>query len=411
MLRNAVLLPSPVAVILAAMLFSPFALGAGAEEDPAGRTIAVNPYADVDWDAFGQYKAALHVHTLQSDGHHELRDVVQAYHDAGFAILAITDHDNMEPNVQVRAGNVPEEDASPYPMPPLPENYPANTTWPWRNFGAPAPDDLGIIGVEAAELTYRHHMNSFFSDYGAESADVSEDAQLAAVLETGGLAILDHPGIDAGWWERKPLDWYVERFETNGPEVLVGMEVTNCPPERELYDEGLWDQLLARFMPERPIWGFGTDDMHDLASVRESHSVFVLGELGEEAVRDAMANGQFYFRKSTRRNDLRERRPADELFPVIEAIDVDEDAGTITIHASNYDAIRWISAPDSLEAVEDYETSNQPWPLGSVVHDGAEVSYRETPGVENYLRAELHREEDGETYRAFTNPFGISSED
>ncbi len=377
-------------------------------DEAQARSVVLNPYRSVDWEVVEHHRAALHVHTLQSDGWHLPAEVVAAYHKAGFKILAITDHDNMEPNVHVRPGRVPEDRASPYPDP-KPENYPANTTWPWTAFGAPAPEELGLVGIEANELSYRHHINSLFNSYGAPDKTLDEDQLLLAVKQRGGLAFLDHPGISANWWTRRPVEWYAERFEKHGPDYLVGIEVTNCSPETEQYDEGLWDQLLARFMPERPIWGFGTDDMHTMTSVRESDSVFLLDELNEGAVREAMEAGRFYFRKSNRRNDLRERRPPEELFPQIRAIRVDEAAGTITVEASNHDTIRWISAPESLEPAADYRTSNSPWPLGRVVHEGATLDYRAAPGIGNYVRVELHRRDGDDLYRTFTNPIGMST--
>ncbi len=395
------------ALALAAALFALTGAAWAQAGENGAPVLVLNPYADVDWETFEHHKAALHTHTLQSDGHHPLQEVVQAYHDAGFTILAITDHDTHEPNVHVRGGSVREEEATPYPDP-EPDDYPANTTWPWPDFGAPAPAEWGMVGIEGNELSDRHHMNSLYNDYGVLSRDKDEDEQLHEVRDRGGLAFLDHPGIDADWWTRQPVEWYVERFETHGPEYLVGIEVTNCSVETEKYDEGLWDQLLARFMPERPIWGFGTDDMHQLSSVRESHSVFVVDELNDASVRAAMEDGQFYFRKSSRRNDFRERAPAEELFPLIHAIDVDEDAGVITVDASNYDVIQWITAPESLEPVADYETSNEPWPLGQVVHEGATLNYQEMPELDRYVRIELHREDGEDIYRTFTNPFGFA---
>ncbi len=371
-------------------------------------TIVVNPYADVDWDTFGHYRAALHTHTLQSDGRHSAKDVVTAYHQAGFAILAITDHDTHKPNRHVERGNVPKEQASPYPLDPKPENYPANTTWPWTAFGAKAPESLGMVGIEGNEISNRHHMNSLFNGFGVPQKNMDEDEQLFAIRDHGGLAFLNHPGIAAKWWTRRPVDWYVERFAKHGPAYLVGIEVTNCTTETYTYDEGLWDQLLAKFMPGRPIWGFGTEDTHKLADARESDSVFVLKELSESAVRKAMEAGQFYFRKSTRRNDFRQREPAETLYPRIRAIEVDDKAGTITVRAANHDLIRWISSPESLEAVADYKTDNAPWPLGCVVHEGETLNYRNATNLKNYVRVELQRTDGKEVYRTFTNPFGLA---
>ncbi|MCC5905489.1 MAG: hypothetical protein JJU13_04745 [Balneolaceae bacterium] len=395
--------------------------------------IVLNPYSSVDWSSSGHYKAALHVHTLQSDGYHMLEDVVHAYRDAGFTILAITDHDWNYPNARVGWGHVPEEEASPYPKEPKPENFPANTTWPWTDYGGPAPEAVDMVGIEAAELTFRHHINSYFTDYGVwyertgseapyggivneENVEIWEDDQLFDIRESGGIAILDHPGLSQshGFWDRKPLYWYIERFNTHSPDYLIGMEVTNTDRTadlqlRENYDEGLWDQLLAHFMPERPVWGFGTDDMHRLDDVRDSHTVFLLDEHTEEAVRDAMKTGQFYFTKSTLRLNFFDDKMS--LFPSIESIFVDNDAGSISIEAGNYDTIHWISAPESADPINDYKTSDQPWPLGTIVHEGETIHYRDVQGINNYLRAEIIREEEGELYRTFTNPFGLINTD
>jgi hypothetical protein len=377
----------------------------GCAEKGRNLTVVVNPYETVNWDTFGHHKAALHVHTLQSDGYHMLEEVVRAYQDAGYTILAITDHDIFEPNQQIRWGNLEEGRGSHLPADPKPENYPANTTWPWTDFEAPSPGELDMTGIEAAELTSGHHMNSFFTSFGVKpDEEMSEDEQLQAVGETGGVAFLDHPGIDADWWTRRPIEWYVERFETHSPEYLAGFEVTNAPADRVTYDERLWDQLLARFMPDRPIWGFGTDDMHNLANVRESDSVFLLEELNQDAVQQAMRDGQFYFRWSSRQIDFREGRGT---FPSIRRIDVDDEAGTITLEAADYDEIRWISAPESLEMIEDYQTSNEPWQPGRVVETGSTLNYRETPGINNYVRIELNRTEGDHIFRTFTNPFGF----
>ncbi len=363
--------------------------------------IVLNPYENVDWKTVEHHRAALHTHTLQSDGRHPLAEVVAEYRKAGFTILAITDHDNMKPRPEGRQF-APDE---------RPDNYPANITWPWVDYGGPAPDDVKMVGIKGNELSYRHHMNSLFNDFGIPDRAVEEDDLLLGVKRHGGLAFLNHPGIDADWWTRRPVEWYVERFEKHGGEYLVGIEVTNAAPATEKYDEGLWDQLLARFMPNRPIWGFGTDDMHALNSVRESDSVFLLEELTEDAVRAAMETGRFYFRKSNRRDDLRQRRPPEELFPRIESIEVDEEATTITVRGSNYDSIVWISAPESLEPSDDFETSPQPWPLGRVVHEGESLNYRQTPNIRGYVRVELRRKDGEDLFRTFTNPIGFAPQE
>jgi len=406
---------------------------AGAGSGDADRRVVVsNPYSRVEWATTRGHRAALHVHTLQSDGFNTVDEVVRAYRKAGFSIISVTDHDWNEPNRRIVGnwGPLPPEKASPYPKDPKPHNYPANPTWPWTDYGAPAPADLGAIGIQGNELTYKHHILSYYSDYGvwygtpgerigreapytildSDGGEVCEDDQLTAVRNKGGLAVLCHPGIsDAhGWWQRQPLAWYVERFRRHAPDCLVGIEVTNHRATgRGFYDEGLWDQLLARFMPGRPIWGFGNDDVHDLRNAKATWNVFFLRELSDATVREALTAGQFCFFASTGSIDYTEPAPARAPHPCIREIAVDRSGTVITISADHYDEIRWISAPASLEAVEDYRTSDQPWPAGEVVHVGNTLDVRAHPGVRNYVRAEIIRRLGDREDRLFTNPFGI----
>ena len=51
-----------------------------------------NPYAGVDWDSWHHYKTNLHTHSTASDAQVDFSDMIKAYYDAGFDILAMTDH-------------------------------------------------------------------------------------------------------------------------------------------------------------------------------------------------------------------------------------------------------------------------------------------------------------------------------
>lgn len=417
--------------------------------------IISNPYKNVDWKTFKHYKAAMHLHTLQSDGRNSLSEVVHAYRKAGYTIMAITDHDLHAPNYHIRRGRMPGENASPYPAADVPmditwpwtetaytkkvkiriPNYPANTTWPWTEYGCLPPRKLEMVGIEGNELSYRHHINSYFNDYSvwydgvgpeydfrvggknvpyggivdSDGREIWEDDQLRCVAARGGLAILNHPGIEDKyyWWMRQPLEWYAERFRRHSPDCLIGMEITNCTQAAEPYDEGLWDQMLARFMPDRPVWGFGNDDMHNLRKANNMFNVMPLSECTEAAVRRAMESGQFYFCKSTNYANYLDDPARGDIFPTIENIEIDPKAGTIAVSAVNYDEVRWISSPASLSPIDDYRTSDHPWPLGQIVHDGAVLNCRSAPNIKKYVRAEFLRRDGGHVYRTFTNPFGI----
>ncbi len=396
---------------------------------PTPRTaVVLNPYQGVDWRTCGRHKAALHMHTLQSDGYHELAQVVAAYRQAGFEIMSITDHDWNYPNARIEWKHLPAEKASPYPKGPRGPNFPADPTWPWSDYGCAAPSALGMVGIQGNELTFRHHINSYFSDYGvwytrtgksapyggivdAAGKEVWEDDQLFAIRDKGGLAVINHPGIpdSHAWWQRKPLDWYVDRYQKHAAGYLIGLEMGNNEPRQYPYDEGLWDQLLARFMPQRPIWGFANDDMHQMRGARQAFTVFFLQALSDASVRRAMQTGCFCICSSTKKIDYEQAPTSGSTFPKLAAVEVDETAGTIRLQVADCDQVRWVSSPESLEPVADYRTSDSPWPLGRVVHTGDTLHFRQVAGIRNYVRAELCRREGQDTHRTLTNPFGIGA--
>ncbi len=401
-------------------------IAADASTQPQRTSVVLNPYNGIDWRTCGRHKAALHLHTLQSDGAHCVAEVVNAYRKAGFEIMAITDHDWNYPNARVEWKLLPPEKASPYPKGPRRPNFPANPTWPWSEYGCAEPAALGMVGIQGNELTFRHHINSYFSDYGvwytrtgksapyggivdASGKDVWEDDQLLAIRDKGGLAVINHPGIpdSHAWWERKPLSWYVDRYQKHPAGYLIGLEVANNEPQQYPYDEGLWDQLLARFMPRRPIWGFGNDDMHQMENARQAFTVFFLDRLNESGVRKAMESGRFCICTSTKTIDYRQQPAGVSVFPKLAAVEVDETAGTIHLQVADCDQVRWISSPQSLKPIEDYKTSDHPWPQGRIVHVGDTLNYRQVAGIHNYVRAELCRVEGQDTHRTLTNPFGI----
>ena len=83
------LLAVVMSVVIAAAVMCPV-LTASAAGD-TDYTI-VNPYETVDWDSWQYYKANLHTHSVASDGDETITDMVGLYYDAGYDILALTDH-------------------------------------------------------------------------------------------------------------------------------------------------------------------------------------------------------------------------------------------------------------------------------------------------------------------------------
>jgi hypothetical protein len=238
-----------------------------------------NPYESVDWSTYSHYRADLHVHTIQSDGCHHVEEVVRVFREAGFSILAITDHDAMYPHASCppRANASREEITAgffietPSPAPNAqPANFPANPTWPWSDYGAPSPTELGMVGIEGSELTCGHHINSFFNDYGVlpPCKDAPPINQwLHEVARRDGTAVINHP-------EPRFNEWYRELYRYHSAEYLVGMELSRGGDDAR----ALWDQLLGDLMPSRSVWGFATSDVHFLFQTQFAFTVFLLDE-------------------------------------------------------------------------------------------------------------------------------------
>ncbi|HEX73459.1 MAG TPA: hypothetical protein ENN65_09110 [Candidatus Hydrogenedentes bacterium] len=317
----------------------------------AWASVVVNPYADVDWAAFEQHRANLHTHTTQSDGEGDPDVVIDTYHQLGYTILALTDHNRC--------------------------------TYPWQNWGRD-PDALGMLAIAGNEPSRHHHLNSFFIAY--ETASTVFEQTVEEIAAAGGLAHINHPGrywnLTGGEVPADALAGYVNWLNTY--DILLGIEVINSF-NRYPHDRVLWDALLSEMMPDRPVWGFSNDDMHALILAGLSYNVFLLPALTEADVREAMLKGQFYFCY------IRTFNAADAPnTPTITAIDHDAGAGIIAISAVSSGA----PLPD-----EDYQWISD----GNVVHIGPVLNYRTTPGIGRYVRAELI----GTGGTTFTNPFGF----
>lgn len=367
-----------------------------------------NPYDSVAWESAVHARAQFHAHTTASDGSWNPHQVVDRYHRAGFRILAITDHDT----------------------------HARGTTWPWEAFDRVAPSErsrsalergeyrgqaipsvrtmagnlvyenrdpaeLDMVAVQGNEITRVHqglscHVVSLFTDFW--SADREMTDQLEGLARRNGLGILAHPALSWARGDRTleegiPDDVFQAYLELFGRfPALVGMEVINGCSRREhwAHDLILWDRLLGELMPGRPVWGMATDDFHS-SQFGIGWAVIPLTRFDEASVRRAVERGAYSF-SAVHAAGRPVPESAWEGVPVIQSVRHDPEAGTLTIRA------RVAGGPlDEQDCVWVGEN-------GEPVHVGRTLAYRETPGIRNYVRAEL-RGPGGVTY---TNPFGVS---
>ena len=368
--------------------------------------IITNPYADVDWDAFSQYKAALHVHTTHSDGRASLPEMVREHYALGFDILAITDHDVLTldwyygPYGFSFSRTLEADDVAAI----------IAGTYAGTYAGTTRPQSTGMIYIpNTNEQSATNHMNTYFTFFNNERIMTQEEIILNTQV-LGGLTIINHKGRYSGGVAggeagaaasndpeliARYVDWYY-RYST-----LLGMELFNKLDSESRSDRILWDNILMELMPQgRFVWGFGNDDSHSLTEIGYSWTVLLMPELNIDAARVAMETGASYaVSRVCRTLDintvLEDGRPTpeagttDTLFmlqqptPSIARI-VAED-NQIIITARDYDRIEWIAD-------------------GQVIYTGATLNLLDhNENINSYVRAQII----SETGVALTQPFGI----
>lgn len=298
-----------------------------------------NPYNEIDWDNISYYKANLHTHTRKSDGFHSPMSVINEYNKQSYDILAITDHNKY--------------------------------TWPWIEYGINS-KNIDITAVDGSEISNTHHLGSYFNDY--TSKESSEDKVLSEINKREGLAVFFHPGR-----YHKPIKWY--EYYYNKYDNLVGIEVFN-KNDRYPNDRKLWDRLLFELMPDNPVWGFGNDDMHNIATDFGWHiNVFLMTENNRENIKKAMQDGHFYIY-----NPIEQNKPMQFYIKKIET-----KGSTVELSIKGeYNKIEWIA----------YNTISK---RSEILKTGKKVDVSEFIYKTNYVRAKVISEE-GIIY---TQPFGI----
>ncbi len=270
--------------------------------EPGRAYVYYNPYEDVDWETYEQYKANFHTHTNQSDGSFSPQVAIDRYYNAGYKILALTDHDGY--------------------------GYDPDTTWPWTKWNRD-PDDFGMLAIQGNELSNTDHICSLFNDYGGPRSG-QEELALQEVNERNGLAFMNHPGRYT-----RPVDWYANLYKKYYKEPLIGMEVHN-QGDRYPNDRQTWDRVNALVMPEVIVFGYSNDDMHNQNNLFKSYQFMLMKELTVEDLREAMLKGAFYFCYEPGGSGSE-----DPPVPRISSIEVTDNGTDIKITATTANSITW----------------------------------------------------------------------
>ena len=318
-----------------------------------------NPYQEIDWTTINQFKGNFHTHTTQSNDASDgftTAYVVDRYHAAGYKILSLTDHDY-----------------NPYPWELFPQYM---STVPARN-----PAELGMLAVPGNELSkdntnswsertggqFNHHNDFFTGRQGQEFASLQESYAYTYAL--GGMQIINHPGQ---YWsinntysetQKDGPGWHATNFKTYPS--LIGLEVYN-QGNRRPNDRILWDQILERTMPARPVFGYSCDDAHNDDQLFRNYNFMLMEELSTEELKDAMRKGETYF-------CYEPKGSGEAKAPRITNIAVDEDKKTITIEANGL--VYWIYGTDKTSAAPSSARSTVVGIGNTFCYEGYQGSY------------------------------------
>lgn len=345
------LLAVVMSVVIAAAVMCPV-LTASAAGD-TDYTI-VNPYETVDWDSWQYYKANLHTHSVASDGDETITDMVGLYYDAGYDILALTDH-----GVVSHGWNLPRKTNGVFNCfrkadPMSDEDYQRITTGSDRG-GRGMTDITGGIEINMAVFS-KTHVNGYFTEYGQGEWGIENDYRTAPakVEEMGGYSVLNHVGdwVNSNRYpERSHWDVFITYFANifKDYHTCLGMEIKNNTDNVTRADRALWDELLQVVIPTgRNIWAFADDDSEYRNEVGRSFEYFVLPENTEEAVKTGMINGTFF---ACSRYEKHIQAGVDDFegngnVPLVKNIIVDQQANTIELvldESRDCSLIEWVA--------------------------------------------------------------------
>ena len=387
------MLKKTTAMLLAAVVLTAGLTTANAQEaDGKGMLdfTIVNPYASVNWNTYGQYKADFHAHSNESDGSPQPFETVEEHYKKGFDILALTDHNVM--NTTWNRKDDPTGKGRTY----LTDERLAQITSGSDRGGR------GMVSIpNADEQSLSDHVNTFFTPFNNQ-AGATLESNIAKAQELGGICHINHPGRYTGGSNtsgtageeasKNPatVQKYVDLFTRYS--ACVGMEIINKLDGDSYSDRILWDSILKETMPNgRFVWGFSNDDTHSNAATGHSYNMMLLSSNTATNVRAAMENGAFYASAKVAKregytvtdiNTINDYQP-----PVITNIEVDQEEDTITIEGDLYRTIEWIAD-------------------GEVIATGNTIDLNDYEDkINSYVRAQLK----GDEGISFTQPFGVTS--
>ncbi|MCL1951232.1 MAG: hypothetical protein FWF60_00240 [Oscillospiraceae bacterium] len=345
-----------IALLLALALLLPgLTLGVSAADYTIG-----NPYQDVNWDTWGAYKTQLHVQTNASDGSVPLNEVVKEHYRLGYDILCLTDHMtlgvpwNQVPRAAPIMRLVKYERTHMLPITPLTDQERDDML---HGVGRPSGRPMMEVtrGVELnGAVPSNSHLQGFFCDFGQGfiGADLDWETPVKRNAKAGGVTTLNHLGEPAGAQKSNDPEYYdknpkwVDKFAylfLKYPSCL-GMDVNSGKNDGTKFDAILYDRILAKTIPYGVLpWAFTYSDAHTPGEFDRAFTIHLMEHFNEADLRRSMEKGTFFGFGRHARLDKGDDFVGEGDPPVVSRIAKDDAAGTITVTASGYDDIVWVT--------------------------------------------------------------------
>ncbi len=210
-----------------------------------------DPYAVPGTDR----RAQLHCHTTASDGAFRPEEVAERYRKAGYAFLAITDHDRLTPVEGI--------------------------------------GDPGFCVIPGVERTVPRpirplgpHLGCLF--VGRLPEGRTAQALIADVRSQGGVACLNHPSWRGNLWTARWTDRQVKALDGYH---LVEVWNPHSDPEE---DVARWVAACRHHGPGRVLSPVASDDFHEPGDFNRGWVVVRVEEVSPQALRDALLRGAVY---------------------------------------------------------------------------------------------------------------------
>ena len=307
-----------------------------------------NPYADVDWETYGQYKANLHAHSTASDGSHTLAAMIEAYYAQGYDILGMADHGTRSNIWTTR----PSNNGGLLDGLTSGKNTTVLTQARYNEIMAGVGrDGRGMTQVINAneQNPASNHVLSYYSTLNTSATASNYTTIVQNIHNRGdGYTVIAHPGRETGG----PLNptntsqyrTYIDLF--NRFDTLLGYEISGKQDGETYNDRILWDYTLMEMAPKgRNIFGFANDDSHATTETGRNWMMFLMPENTEANVKKTMATGAFYSSSRYARPEGVDARQYtnnwDVPAPAITNIIV--DGNTIMVEGAFYNTIEWIA--------------------------------------------------------------------